>query len=193
MADMSDRRFHLPPCADRLRISRVKVGRGLTSVAVAACLLVAGCGGDDSDDGTDNNDDGTNWVQQANGICQEAQEKFASLPEEPGLGPDTPANRKSAEITEEKLERLRAIAPPDDAAEDFNRMLDLNEKAFAMSDEFLAAVKAGVEAEGDSQAQRDNKAALLARSVKLGNEQRRLQREAARLARNLGLTTCGRT
>jgi hypothetical protein len=102
----------------------MEVRRSLTPLAAIGCLLVAGCGGDESGGygGGNERTASTAWVQDANGICRQARERSVPLPEKLGLDPNSRGNRKARAIAEKKLEQLRAVERPDEVARDFDRI-----------------------------------------------------------------------
>ena len=77
-------------------------------------------------------------------------------------------------LVRQGLERLRALQPPADLQEDYDRMLDVNEKALASADDLAEAAQ-----EGD--------AAKLQEALAAGDT---ANRESDRLASELGLDEC---
>jgi hypothetical protein len=128
---------------------------------------VAGCGGGDDSEGPGAKAD---WVEQANGVCRDAAEKAAKLPDDLGLSADAGARRAEREIVQARLEGLR----------------ELEQRSRRAFDDFLAAAKSASTGAGAEPAEEREK------SVRLLGEQKRLGEQAAAIAREIGLSACAR-
>jgi hypothetical protein len=110
--------------------------RGLRLVAVVslAALALSACGGD----GALSKDE---FIEQADEICEDIDQQIAELGE--------PENREAfeelvdegTEITNDGLERLRALEPPAEDRDQINRMLDKIEEAVELLPEIQVALE----------------------------------------------------
>jgi predicted nuclease with TOPRIM domain len=121
--------------------------RLLIFLALATAVL-AGCGGDDSSSTGD-------FVADANKICREGEAKIQEVSREQSEAAGKPesleAQRKvvadvlerTAEAYEPYMQRLRALDPPSDLAENWTNFLDGVERAFDKIPELADATRAG--------------------------------------------------
>lgn len=107
---------------------------------VVVAVLLAGCGGDDRLSQAD-------FQQRANAICEKYDKKIAALGS-PSSPADIPAFvEKGIPLIEQGLAELRALNPPEDVAEEYDRMLDETEKAIPAARKLSdAAAKSDAEA-----------------------------------------------
>jgi hypothetical protein len=168
----------LPRSSTRRSITAVSKRRHLSALAGLAALALVSCGGDDGGDDGGGPPSRTAWSKQANAICAKANSKARSLPKNLGRSPDDPARRKEREILEEKFEGLRSLDPPDDVAEDFERMITLHERSAEMFGKFLALARQPKTEES------------LDESVRFLSAQQRLGVRFAKIAKRIGLPTC---
>lgn len=137
------------------------------TLGLAAAIPVACGGGDDRLSQAE-------FQQRANAICERYDAKISALGS-PSTPEEIPAFvQKGIPLIEQGLAELRALNPPEDVEDDYNRMLDETEKAIP------AARKL-------SEAAADNDAAAVQEALQEGQ-----QADAAsdRIATQLGLTGC---
>jgi hypothetical protein len=95
------------------------------AIVLGLVLASAGCGGGGGDDRLSKQD----FQQRANAICKRYDAKIAALG-----SPASPADipqfvEKGIPLIEQGIAELRALRPPADLEDDYNRMLDETEKA----------------------------------------------------------------
>jgi hypothetical protein len=115
---------------------------GLALGGALAALLAVGCGGGDDDRlSTDE------FRQRANGICERYDAKIAAIGS-PSTPDDIPEFvEKGIPLIQQGLAELRALNPPEEFEEDYNRMLDVTAQAIpAARDLADAAAKQDAEA-----------------------------------------------
>jgi hypothetical protein len=113
-----------------------------------ALALLAGCGGDDSSSSAD-------FVADANKICREGEAKIQEVTREQSEAAAKPQSleeqrrvvatvlERTAEAYEPYMERLRALDPPSDLAENWTSFLDDVERAFDLIPDLAEATRAG--------------------------------------------------
>jgi hypothetical protein len=142
--------------------------RFVLAIAVLGALAV-GCGGGGGGDRLSKQE----FQQQANAICKRYNAKIAAL------GPASPSDipqfvEKGVPVIQQGIAELRALRPPADLEDDYNRMLDEAERAIP------AARKLG-----DAAAKQD--AAAVQQAIKAGNA---ADQASDRIATKLGLSDC---
>jgi hypothetical protein len=143
----------------------------LAALAIFAASLLVACGGTD---GSGERLSEEEFRQQANAICMEYNERIADL----GT-PTSPADipgyvERGIPIIEEGLAKLRELDPPEDMADDYDRMLDETEKAIPAARQL-------------SEAAADEDAEAVQEAISLGQE---ADAESDRVARELDLDEC---
>ena len=121
--------------------------RRLLFLALALPIL-AGCGGDDRSSTGD-------FVADANKICREGEARIQEVTREQSEAAGKPQSleeqrrvvatmlERTAEAYEPYMERLRALDPPSDLAENWGNFLDGVERAFDMIPELADATRSG--------------------------------------------------
>lgn len=101
----------------------------ITLAALGTCLvLVAGCGGDDGNDGDD--EAAEQFRAQANALCADFGAKIRSIP--PPLEEDDEWGAIAADIgdlLETGVNELRLLEPPEELADDYEVWLELKERS----------------------------------------------------------------
>ena len=130
-----------------------------SSVAIAitiAVLSVAGCGGDDDDEGPSQQE----FIAQADAICQEADKEQAAVEKGvkggiygPAFSDEKFLSRYNA-VTRDALERLRALDAPEKDREAVDDALSAINGSVAAVDKRIAALRAG-DRPRQSEAQQD--------------------------------------
>jgi hypothetical protein len=102
-----------------------------------ACLAV-GCGGGGGDRLSQEE-----FQQQANAICEKYDKKIQALgsPESPADIPDFV--QKGIPLLRQGIAELRALNPPADVEDDYNRMLDETAKAIPAAEKLADAAEKG--------------------------------------------------
>jgi hypothetical protein len=131
--------------------------------------VAAGCGGGDNGGLSE-----SEFREEANAVCEDTlkEAKEIEAPASPEEIPDYV--ERLVPLVEGGLERLRALRPPADLQEDYDRMLEETEKAIDSADALTAAV-----GETDT--------ARLQEALAAGNA---ANRASDRLATKLGLDEC---
>jgi hypothetical protein len=130
-------RFVLRASASRNATLR-RLRAGLTSATIAFVLaLGAGCGGGGSEDRLTAAD----FRQQANAICEKYNEKIQAIG-----NPSTPEEipefvNKGIPVIRQGIAELRALRPPAELEDDYDRMLDETEKAIPAAQKLAKAAK----------------------------------------------------
>ena len=147
------------------------MGRQAVVLAIAA-LVLAGC--EIGDEGTSEQE---RFTQQADAVCLRYAQRIGGIPRPQTFLRDFAVYmRRAVPLARQENQELRGLTPPDDAADDYRRML-------ALLDEQLDL------------AQRAGEEAYVGRA---GRAQAAFQRslapasEAAGIAERLGFTTCAR-
>ena len=113
-----------------------RVRTRLTALFVAALVATtAACGG-----GGDDRLSQEEFQEQANAICGKYEQKLKDLgsPSSPADIPDFVRN--GVPLLRQGLAELRALKPPADVQEDYDRMLDETAKAIPAAEDLAAAV-----------------------------------------------------
>jgi hypothetical protein len=100
--------------------------------------LAAGCGG-----GGESRLSQEEFQQQANAICEKYDKKIQALgsPQSPA---DIPAYvQKGIPLLRQGIAELRALSPPADVEDDYNRMLDETAKAIPAAEKLADAAEKG--------------------------------------------------
>jgi hypothetical protein len=143
---------------------------GLALDGVFAVLLAVGCGGGGGGDRLSTDE----FRQRANAICERYDAKIAAIGS-PSSPEDIPQFvEKGIPLIEQGLAELRALNPPEQFEEDYDRMLDVTEKAIPAAHK-LADAAAKQDAEAVQAALRAGEAA---------------DEESDRIATKLGLDRC---
>jgi hypothetical protein len=111
------------------------VRRALGLALFLACLA-AGCGGGEGDRLSQEE-----FQQQANAICEKYDKKIQALgsPQSPA---DIPAYvQKGIPLLRQGIAELRALNPPADVEDDYNRMLDETAKAIPAAEKLADAAE----------------------------------------------------
>jgi hypothetical protein len=148
------------------------MGRQAVALAAAA-LLLAGCeiGGDGG------SGEQERFAQQADAVCQEYAQRIGGIPQPQTFLRDFAVYmRRAVPIARQQNEELRALTPPDDAADDYRRMLGFLDQQLDLAERAGEEAYAGREASAQ---------ATLEQSLGPGSE-------AAQIAERLGFVTCGR-
>jgi hypothetical protein len=145
------------------------MGRQAVTVAVAV-LLLAGC--NIGDEGTGEQEQ---FVQRADAVCLRYAQRIGGIPPPQTFLRDFAVYmRRAVPLARQQNRELRALTPPDDVAEDYQRML-------ALLDEQLNLARiAGEEAYAGREARAQ---AAFQQSLAPASE-------AAQIASRLGFTTC---
>ena len=119
-------------------MSRVMTRRGSVAIAITIALLsVAGCGGEDDDEGPSQQE----FIAQADAICQEADRKQTEGIYGSNFSDAAFLSRHNAG-TRDALERLRALDVPEEDREAVNDVLSAIEGSVAAVDKRIAALRA---------------------------------------------------
>ena len=120
------------PRAHSLAITPTSRGPHVTTLAFTIAfagtilLIVAACGGDDgSGSGSGEPLTKAEFVEAADAICAEADEKNNALPEPETLEEAPDVLRQGLEIFEEQLNDLQALTPPEEGRETIDRAVVL--------------------------------------------------------------------
>ena len=139
-------------------------------ICVVATLVVvaAGCGGD-SDRLTR-----AEYVEAADAICREAQQRNMDLGEPGSLEEMVAFLEKSQALSEEEFAKLEALNPPVADEAQVQRARELNRRLIAMMGDLRSALEAADET----------------RSQEILDEANRMTLEADAIAADLGLVDC---
>jgi hypothetical protein len=110
--------------------------RRTLGLALLVGCLAAGCGGGGGDRLSQEE-----FQQQANAICEKYDKKIRALgsPQSPA---DIPAYvQKGVPLLRQGIAELRALNPPADVEDDYNRMLDETTKAIPAAEKLADAAK----------------------------------------------------
>ena len=145
--------------------------RGLVGIAAAGMLLLAACGGDDGRERLSKSE----WIEQADAICAEADEGVDALTEPSTLDEIPEFTESASEISREALADLRALQPPEEDQATVDGMLDLVEQQIELGEQIGEAASDGDQEEVQ----------------RLAAEADPLEAEANERARQYGLEDCG--
>ena len=148
------------------------MGRQAVALAVAACLL-AGCeiGGDGG------SGEQERFIQQADAVCQQYAQRIGGIPRPQTYLRDFAVYmRRAVPLAREQNRELRSLTPPEDAAADYERMLQLLDQQLDLAETAGEEAYAGREARAQA-----------AMEQSLGPAD-----EAATIAARIGFTTCAR-
>jgi hypothetical protein len=125
------------------------------ALAGTILLIVAACGGDDSSSGSSSEPlTKAEFVEAADAICVEADEKNNALPEPETLEEFPDVLRQGLEIFEEQLDGLRALTPPEEGQETIDRAVvllgEVNEAVSEAADLFEDGDLEGAQAQIES-------------------------------------------
>lgn len=146
--------------------------RGLAGIAAAGLLLLAACGG--GDDGGERLSK-SEWIEQADAICAQADEDVDALTEPSTLDEIPEFTETASEISREALTELRALQPPEEDQATVDEMLDLVEQQIELGEQIGEAASDGDQEEVQ----------------RLAAEAEPLEAEANEKARQYGLEDCG--
>jgi hypothetical protein len=118
-------------------LRRLRTGL-ISATAAAAVALASGCGGDN---GGGDSLSAEEFRQQANAICQKYDEKIQAIG-----SPSSPADipefvSEGIPLLRQGIAELRALQPPADLQNDYDRMLDETEKAIPAAQKLAEAAK----------------------------------------------------
>ena len=123
---------------------RTRLRLAVASSVTVAVLSVAGCGGDDDDEGPSTQE----FIAQADAICQEADKKQAAV-RGSGSRPGIEANFSNGAflarynaVTREALKRLRALDAPEEERKAFDGLVSAVKGSVAAVDKRIAALRA---------------------------------------------------
>ena len=117
------------------------------------------------------------FIEQADAVCATVNERTEELGEPTTQESFPEFARKAKEITDEALEDMRALEPPEEDEERIDEMLDAIEKAASFLPEIADAV-----AENDPERMRD-----------IGLEVQSAAQKASTIAEEYGFEECGRS
>jgi ABC-type glycerol-3-phosphate transport system substrate-binding protein len=143
----------------------------LAILATLSAAVLAACGGGDASSERLSEEE---FREQANAICTDYNEQIADLgsPTSPEDIPDYV--ERGIPIIQEGIAKLRELNPPEDMADDYDRMLDETEKTIPVARQL-------------SEAAADEDAEAVQEAISLGQE---ADAESDRIARELGLESC---
>jgi ABC-type glycerol-3-phosphate transport system substrate-binding protein len=143
----------------------------LAILATLSAAVLAACGGGDASSERLSEED---FREQANAICTDYNEQIADLgsPASPEDIPDYV--ERGIPIIEEGIAKLRELNPPEELADDYDRMLDETEKTIPVARQL-------------SEAAADEDAEAVQEAISLGQE---ADAESDRIAREMGLESC---
>ncbi len=145
---------------------------GRQAVAVAAlALLVGGC--TIGDDGSADNEA---FIQRADAICQRYAQQIGGIPAPQTFLRDFAVYmRRAVPIARRQNRELSALAPPEELADDYRRMLSFLDQQLDLAETAGEAAYAGRATRAET---------AYRQSLNPGSE-------AARIATRVGFTTCG--
>ena len=163
---------------------------------LAAAALIAGCGEDDEDAGTTAAqtiptetlpDDETTaaadtlteaeWIEQADAICQETDERVGAVDQPRDLKDVARVADEIQALVAEELEQLRELAPPAEISADVGEMLSLQEVEVQQFDLVEEAAASGDQAAFEEAYEQSQEPG----------------RESNRIAKQLGMEECEET
>ena len=148
--------------------------RALSVLALGVVALAAACGGSDSGSGALEPDE---LRKQADAVCAEAEEQLDALgePTDPAEIPRYVAEARVLGATQ--LEKLEALEPPEELAQDYGQALELLSERQELIDGLSEEIAAGA----------DPVAAIQSAPERIEE----IDQELDALAREIGLTECG--
>jgi hypothetical protein len=115
------------------------IRKALMTVAAAAVLGAAGCGGDDSNKTLSYSD----FSNQANEICKSSNEKSAGAKLTNDLQADATVLDEQIPNVESALADFKELNPPEELKADFDRFVSISEQQLANAKKARDAAKAG--------------------------------------------------
>ena len=147
------------------------MGRQAVAVGLAVFLL-AGC-----EIGDEGGGEPDRFVQQADAVCEDYRQRIGGIPPPQTFLRDFAVYmRRAVPIARELNRELRGLRPPEDSADDYDRMIDLLDQQLDLAE------RAGEEAYAGREARAQ---ATLEQSLAPAGA-------AARIAEQLGFATCAR-
>jgi hypothetical protein len=137
------------------------------ALGVTTATLVAGCGGDDRLTREE-------FVSEAEAICEEFDQRVEDVPDAESADDVERYVDEVRPVIEEGLDELRALQPPEELEEQWNELMDKNDEAVEVLDDFRQAAASADEA----------------RLQEISEEVSRQDAETDRLARAIGLENC---
>jgi hypothetical protein len=143
----------------------------------AACMLAAGCGTDEGGDGAGEAQRLTKeeYVEEADAICKEANDRIAALPEPQSTDQLAELGQQVIDIGQAELDRLRALRPPAADEATINGAYDLIEQQLGVAADLVDAAR-----NGD-----------LGQVQQLLDQGEQLNDQADQIARDYGFEECG--
>jgi len=134
-------------------------------------VVLAGCsGGGDGDDRLSKDE----YVERADAVCADYDKRLGDLPDPGSIAALGPLTRRALPIAREAVAQLRELRPPEDLQARVNEWLKLNVLNVRRIEELGNAARAGDRV----------------RVQEIARDAAANEREADRLARELGLETC---
>jgi hypothetical protein len=148
--------------------------RGVAPLAGALTLFLAACGGGSGEEQQLTADQ---FRQQADAICKQYEEKINALGSPNSLADLGDFVDKAVPIIEEGNDKLAALQPPEELADDWNRAMDLQDQNLGVAKDLQQAIH-----EKDATKVQE----LLAKLDET-------DAQSNQIARNMGLEECGQT
>lgn len=145
--------------------------------ALAAIALAAGCGGGGGGDGGGERLTAEEFVQQADAICEDANQQIDALGEPQSMEELATMAAEAVSISEQSLDALHGLVPPEDLQERYDRALELLDQQTGLARELVTAAE-----NGDTE-----------QVQAIADEGEPLDAEADEIAKELGLTECGQS
>ena len=146
----------------------ISPSRLTTSLLAAGAIAIAGCGGGSSSRSSDTLSK-TEFQKQANAICKGVNDKVNALATPTGFADVGPYADKVTAITDDALDKLRALKPPKEFQDDFSKWLGfaagLHETAQKLKDAAAKKDKNALQAAGDEASARDKQADPIAKRI----------------------------
>jgi hypothetical protein len=114
-------------------------------MTAAGMLLLAGCGGDG--DAEAERLSKTEWIEQADEICVQANEEVEALTDPTTLDEIGAFTDEASGISRDALADLRALRPPEEDEATVDEMLDLVEQQIEIGEQIGEAARNGDQAE----------------------------------------------
>jgi hypothetical protein len=148
--------------------------RGVAPLAGALTLLLAACGGGSGEEQRLTADQ---FRQQADAICKQYEDKINALGSPNSLAELGNFVDKAVPIIEEGNEKLGALQPPEELADDWERAMDLQDQNLGVAKDLQQAIR-----DQDTPKVQE----LLAKLDET-------DAQSNQIARNMGLEECGQT